>query len=346
MPRGVPTSKRATTEEKPSTILAAALALFADRGFHATNVPQIAERAGVSVGTLYHYFASKEAIANELYRRLRKELQKAVYVGLPAGVPPAEQFRVVWQRSVAYAMAKPLAFRFLEMHYHSPYLDEASRALDRAVMIGRDQRMQMGRLSGVLKPVHDEVLNAFIDGAILHLVRAAQEGRLELTPAVVDQAAACCWQAIKEGWMKMNQFTIAGEYGRLSLSFEYVGQGEGEGQGQNQGARQCRGEAAVASWGLQAQGKVWFTTANVSSFYRELNACYQALAGEATFTTADENLTFTVVFGARGRADINGTFRDSHNPGNSMQFRIQTDQSFVAQTLAELAELVKQYGGE
>jgi AcrR family transcriptional regulator len=336
MSRGVPTSMRPTAVEKPSTILAAALELFADRGFHATNVPQIAERAGVSVGTLYHYFASKEAIANELYRRMRKELQKAVYVGLPSGVPPSERFRVIWQRSVAYAMGKPRAFRFLEMHYHSPYLDEASRALDLAVLIGRHQSIQMGRLSGVLKPVPDEVLNAFIDGAILHLVRAAQEGRLELTSDVVDQAAACCWQAIKEGWITMDQFTVAGEGGRLSLSFEYVGQG----------VRECRGEAAIASYGLQAQGKVWFTKANVSSFYNELNARYQALVGEATFTTADENLTFTVAFGARGRADINGRFRESHNDGNELKFRIKTDQSFIAHTLAELAELVQRYGQE
>lgn len=338
MTRDISPRRRPTAEEKPSTILAAALELFADQGFHATNVPQIAATAGVSVGTLYHYFASKEAIANELYRRLRKEFQKAVYVGLPSGIPPAERFRQVWQRAVAFAMAKPLAFRFLEMHYHSPYLDEASRDLDRQTMIVTHQSMEWGRLAGVLKPVADEVLSAFIDGSITHMVRAAQQGRLELTPDVVDQAAACCWQAIKEGWITMDKFTVAGEYGRLSLSFEYVGQ--------RSGARECRGEAAVASWGLQAQGKVWFTTANVSSFYNELNTCYQALAGEATFSTADENLSFTVVFGPRGRADINGTFQDSHNPGNEMKFRIQTDQSFIAQTLAELAELVRQHGEE
>jgi AcrR family transcriptional regulator len=335
MDPGIPPSKRLSVEEKPGAILAAALELFAERGFHATNVPHMADRAGVSVGTLYHYFANKEAIANELYRRVRKEMVKAVYLNLPAGVPPSEQVRVLWQRSVAFAMAKPLAFRFLEMHHHGSYLDEVSRALDRQVMAGTHETMELGRLSGVLKPMHDEVLAAFIDGGIRHLVQAAQEGRLQLTPEVVDQAAACCWQAIKEGWITMNKFTIAGETGRISLSFEYV-------KVASDGC-DCRGTVSIASWGFQAQGKAWFTTADVAKFHSQLNACYQALDGVATFTTFEENLKLEVVFSHRGRVDIQGTFRETHNEGNELKFRIQTDQSFIAQSLEELAELVKRY---
>jgi len=334
--RGRPPAKRPSAEEKPGAILAAALELFAERGFHATNVPLIAERASVSVGTLYHYFENKEAIANELYRRVRKEMEKAVYADLPAGVPPDEQFRAFWQRSVAYAMNKPLAFRFLETHHHGSYLDEASHALDRQVKAGAHESMERGRLSGVLKPVHDEVLTAFIDGAIKHLVRAAQEGRLELTPEVVDQAAACCWQAIKEGWITMDKFTLAGETGKISLSFEYTQCGEG--------GCDCRGTASIASWGFQAQGKVWFTAADVARFHSELAACYQTLTGVATFATQEDTLKLEVVFGRRGQVEFRGTFQESHNEGNELKFRIQTDQSYIAQSLEELSALVKRYG--
>ena len=325
--------KRPSAEEKPSAILAAALELFAERGFAATNVPLIAERAGVSVGTLYHYFTSKEAMANELYRRLRREMYKAVHRDLPVGVPPAEQFRVMWQRAVAFGMAKPLAFAFLETHHHRPYLDAASLALDRQVVAEAHQTVERGRWAGVLKPVHDEVLAAFVDGAIKHLVRSGQEGRLKLTPEVVDQAAACCWQAIKEGWPSMDTCTLAGETGRISLSFEYVGDGD------------CRGTASIASGGCQAQGKVWFSVADVAAFHGRLESCYRALDGAAAFTTHEDHLKLEVVFGPRGQVAIQGTFREAHNVGNVLQFRIPTDQSFVGQTLEELATLVGRHGG-
>ena len=49
-------------EARPSELTAAALGLFVDKGFAATRLEEIALRAGVSKGTLYLYFDSKEAL--------------------------------------------------------------------------------------------------------------------------------------------------------------------------------------------------------------------------------------------------------------------------------------------
>jgi AcrR family transcriptional regulator len=49
-------------DERPSEMIAAALALFVERGFAATKMDDIAVKAGVSKGTLYLYFDSKEIL--------------------------------------------------------------------------------------------------------------------------------------------------------------------------------------------------------------------------------------------------------------------------------------------
>jgi len=49
-------------EARPSELAEAALALFIEKGFAATRLDEIAARAGVSKGTLYLYFDSKEAL--------------------------------------------------------------------------------------------------------------------------------------------------------------------------------------------------------------------------------------------------------------------------------------------
>ena len=54
--------RRRRKEERPSELIAAALDLFVDRGFAATRLDDVAARAGVSKGTLYLYFESKEAL--------------------------------------------------------------------------------------------------------------------------------------------------------------------------------------------------------------------------------------------------------------------------------------------
>jgi TetR/AcrR family transcriptional regulator len=48
--------------ERPQELLDAALSLFVEKGFAATRADEVATRAGVSKGTLYLYYASKEEL--------------------------------------------------------------------------------------------------------------------------------------------------------------------------------------------------------------------------------------------------------------------------------------------
>jgi AcrR family transcriptional regulator len=54
-------------EQSRAAIFDAALALFQERGYEATTMRGIAERAGVSLGSSYHYFPSKEHLVLEFY---------------------------------------------------------------------------------------------------------------------------------------------------------------------------------------------------------------------------------------------------------------------------------------
>ena len=55
-------------EKRRKEILDAALDLFIRQGYAATKVSDIAQRVGMSMGLLFHYFASKEALYEELIR--------------------------------------------------------------------------------------------------------------------------------------------------------------------------------------------------------------------------------------------------------------------------------------
>ena len=66
-PRKQPTQARAIATV--NTILEAAARILMDSGYDAASTNAIADRAGVSVGTLYEYFPGKEAIFAELRRR-------------------------------------------------------------------------------------------------------------------------------------------------------------------------------------------------------------------------------------------------------------------------------------
>jgi AcrR family transcriptional regulator len=60
---------RRLPEERPQQILDAALSVFAEHGIDAAKLEEIAARAGVSKGTIYLYFSSKEELFREVVRQ-------------------------------------------------------------------------------------------------------------------------------------------------------------------------------------------------------------------------------------------------------------------------------------
>eukprot|EP01041_Mallomonas_annulata_P041364 gene41364-65435_t len=57
-----PPKFRRRKADRPNEIVEAALAVFAEKGFAAARLDEIARRAGVSKGALYLYFETKEDI--------------------------------------------------------------------------------------------------------------------------------------------------------------------------------------------------------------------------------------------------------------------------------------------
>jgi len=85
-------------------ILDAALSVFAERGFEAARLDDVAARAGVAKGTLYLYFRDKEALFEELVRGAVSPIIEAVSKAASAPDVPAsailETFFALFQKEV------------------------------------------------------------------------------------------------------------------------------------------------------------------------------------------------------------------------------------------------------
>lgn len=74
-------------------ILQAARTVFARKGFHGTTIADIAEQAGIALGTFYLYFPSKNAVFAALHDRLFDLIGRAAARGAPAGAGLREDVR-------------------------------------------------------------------------------------------------------------------------------------------------------------------------------------------------------------------------------------------------------------
>jgi len=174
----------------------AALECLIERGFYGTAMPLIAEKAGVAAGTIYHYFDSKEALVNALYRSWKTVVAQRVFTKFPQDAPVREQFRVMWNEMIAFAMEQPTAFAFIELHNHASYLDAESLAVDRNLKDFARGVVQLAQAQGLLKPLDASVLMELVFGAFVGMMRAHSEQRIQLPEDVLARAEEACWDAI------------------------------------------------------------------------------------------------------------------------------------------------------
>jgi AcrR family transcriptional regulator len=114
--------KQERSRRAREALLAAALALFAERGFEATSVEEIATRAGLAVGGFYSYFRSKRQALLVLMDRLLAELA-ALDLNVPPGTPPRAivaglvhaGLRVDWAYAGAYRAWHEVILRDAEL---------------------------------------------------------------------------------------------------------------------------------------------------------------------------------------------------------------------------------------
>lgn len=182
---------------KVEALMAAALTLFAEQGFYGTTVHEIADAAKVGAGTVYRYFESKDAIVNAVYQRWKNVLATSLMGGFPFDGSGQQQFTHFVSQAFKFARQHPLAFRFLEMHHHMPYLNAASREIEGMVVAPAQAFFKQQNAAHVTRDAPSGVLGGLVWGAVVGLVKSVEAGYAELNPAAEKHAIDVLWAGLK-----------------------------------------------------------------------------------------------------------------------------------------------------
>lgn len=87
-------------EKTRQQILDAAFELFANNGFTKTSISAVAKKAGISKGLIYHYFDSKQAILEGIFKQLI-DLNDEV-LDMSEDLQPEEKIRIVLERTFQF----------------------------------------------------------------------------------------------------------------------------------------------------------------------------------------------------------------------------------------------------
>ncbi len=185
------------TTEKREAIVRATLKLVVDHGLESTPMSLIGKAADVGMGTIYHYFPSKEELVNTLYRETKQRVYNAMMFDYQRDLPIRERFFRIWRALFSYYLRHPYEFLFMEQVGFSPILTEETRAEGYKIWEEPIQLFEDAQAAQVIKNLPLSLLG-FIAGAPLNnLVRGHFANQIVLNDELIEAAITACWDAIK-----------------------------------------------------------------------------------------------------------------------------------------------------
>lgn len=184
---------RPNSAERRRGILNAALQCFSLRGYDATTMAEICKRAGVSTGSMYHHFDSKERLAAELYLEGVRGTQEHGLRALLAHRRTEDGIRALVRAYLDWVQAQPELARFLFSMRHAKFMESAEAELERMQTEAVETasawlraRMECGELP-VLEPA---VLRAILYGPAAHFARRLLNGDADADPELAKEQLA------------------------------------------------------------------------------------------------------------------------------------------------------------
>jgi AcrR family transcriptional regulator len=117
--------RRLSAADRRSAILAAALEVFSEQGFHGASLEDVAARGGVSKALIYEHFDSKRELERALLEMHVHELLGRVTAAITAAEGEEERLRKGVDAFLSFVEERPVAWRLLFRNVGDPDIAEA-----------------------------------------------------------------------------------------------------------------------------------------------------------------------------------------------------------------------------
>lgn len=195
-----PGTRRAATRARKESVLAAALGCFSDLGIKETTIHHIQQRAGSSIGSIYHHFGSKEGIAEALFLEGIQRLNR----GMLKRIRSAENAEQGVKAVVEYYCEWSTRNRDMARYLHSRDIDFSTQARERLHQIHRAYIVAVFSWfapfveRGEMRRLPLETYVPLISGPIQEYVRRWLSGQHVKGPRQVKALfAEAAWSAVK-----------------------------------------------------------------------------------------------------------------------------------------------------
>jgi AcrR family transcriptional regulator len=166
--------------ERKQQLIDAAMELFAQRGFAATRISDICERAGVAKGLVYWYFPTKADLFSELVRTMRQRLRRAQADAMQPDQPATERIRAGTRASVRFIAEHAPYFALVQVERSDESVVEALRETSRVYRDDVAALVREAQAAGEIPDRDADLLALGVLGAVSSFSNAHRTGHTDM----------------------------------------------------------------------------------------------------------------------------------------------------------------------
>ncbi len=185
--------------DRKTTILAAALAVFTEKGIEATTIDDIRQRSGASVGSIYHHFGTKESIAAALFAQGLDDYWARLIARTRTAHTAEQAIHVLLETHIGWIVDQPDLARFLFSRRQavSPAHEDNIRKLTGNHFKVLFEMYKPWFKQGILRHLPFDLYGPLLMGPAQELARLWLSGRTSIDlRAAVDELSRAAWLSL------------------------------------------------------------------------------------------------------------------------------------------------------
>lgn len=183
--------------DAPQQVLSAALTLFTQKGFFNTSVQDIGRAAGVSIGSIYHYFDDKQGIATALYEDLMRKLTEAIGKIIEKETSAHNRCKAIVTMLFETTESSRETMEFMLYAKHREFIPDQKPVCSSKPFEMMRSVVEEGMRRGEIIRMTPIVAATSVFGGPIRLITARIDGVLERPlPEYLDETWQCAWRAV------------------------------------------------------------------------------------------------------------------------------------------------------
>lgn len=184
--------------DKQQQIFDSALKLFVEFGFHGTPTSKIAKEAGVSNGTLFHYFSTKEELIKELYVAVKEELNRFLASKIKASDSVEIKLKKVYLYSVYWALEHQEKFHYIQQIHFSPHISQISETVLHDQVQAHLALIDEAKAQNIIKKLPTDLIYMLAMSHITGIYNYAVTLTVNKRKTVIETGYSMFWDMITE----------------------------------------------------------------------------------------------------------------------------------------------------